>query len=103
MGPLDLAALDAVPLEEVPEAIGALEAAKARLWARLVVGQEHPASRAPSVALDIDEVVRRTGMSRPWLYREARAGRLPFARKLGRRFTFDEAGLTRWLEKRRAR
>jgi predicted DNA-binding transcriptional regulator AlpA len=58
-------------------------------------------STAPSIALDIDAVVKATGMSKPWLYREARAGRLPFARKLGRRFTFDEHGLTRWLERRR--
>jgi excisionase family DNA binding protein len=103
MVPLELAALDAVPLDEVPEAIGALEAAKARLWARLVVGQEHPAPPAPSIALDVDEVSARTGMSRPYLYREARAGRLPFARKLGRRIVFDEAGFTRCWERRRPR
>jgi len=42
-----------------------------------------------------------TGMSRGWLYREARAGRLPFARRLGRRLAFDEAGLQRWLDRRR--
>jgi excisionase family DNA binding protein len=40
-------------------------------------------------------------MSRDWLYREARAGRLPFARRLGRRVVFDEAGLDRWLARRR--
>ena len=53
--------------------------------------------------LEPDQVVKRTGMSKGWIYREARAGRLPFARKLGRRFTFDEAGLSKWLERRRAR
>jgi excisionase family DNA binding protein len=40
-------------------------------------------------------------MSKDYIYREARAGRLPFARKHGRRLVFDEAGLQRWLERRR--
>jgi predicted DNA-binding transcriptional regulator AlpA len=57
----------------------------------------------PSTALDIADVMQRTGMSRGWLYREARAGHLPFARRIGRRLVFDDAGLTRWLEKRRTR
>jgi predicted DNA-binding transcriptional regulator AlpA len=57
-------------------------------------------SPAPSNGLAIAAVVQRTGMSKDWLYREARAGRLPFARRLGRRVVFDETGLTRWLERR---
>jgi excisionase family DNA binding protein len=56
---------------------------------------------APSNGLAVGAVVQRTGMSRDWLYREARAGRLPFARHHGRRVVFDETGLTRWLERRR--
>jgi predicted DNA-binding transcriptional regulator AlpA len=40
------------------------------------------------------------GMSVPWLYREARAGRLPFARRIGRRLVFDRAECTRWLARR---
>jgi predicted DNA-binding transcriptional regulator AlpA len=55
----------------------------------------------PSNGLAVTAVMQRTGMSKDWLYREARAGRLPFARRLGRRVVFDEAGLTRWLERRR--
>ena len=50
--------------------------------------------------LDVTAVVERTGMSKDWLYREVRAGRLPFARRLGRRVVFDQAGLERWLERR---
>jgi predicted DNA-binding transcriptional regulator AlpA len=56
----------------------------------------------PGDALAVDQVVAATGMSRQWLYREARAGRLPFAGKIGRRITFDAAGLRRWLARRRA-
>lgn len=56
----------------------------------------------PSRALGIADVVTRTGMSRGWLYREARAGRLPFARRIPgtRRVVFDETGLARWLARR---
>jgi predicted DNA-binding transcriptional regulator AlpA len=55
----------------------------------------------PSNGLAVTAVMQRTGMSKDWLYREARAGRLPFARRLGRRVVFDEAGLVRWLARRR--
>jgi excisionase family DNA binding protein len=83
------------------EVIGTLEKLKFEVWTG--ANSAPIAPPAPSAALDIDEVVRRSGVSKPYLYREARAGRLPFARRIGRRFTFDEAGLARWLEKRRPR
>jgi excisionase family DNA binding protein len=80
------------------EVIGTLEKLKFEVWSGATAAPIVPP--APSVALTVDEVMQRTGMSKPWLYREARAGRLPFARRLGRRLVFDEAGLTRWLERR---
>jgi excisionase family DNA binding protein len=83
------------------EVIGTLEKLKFEVWTG--ANSAPTAPPAPSTALTVDEVAARTGMSKPWIYREARAGRLPFARKLGRRFTFDETGLVHWLERRRAR
>ena len=84
---------------EPAQVVGELEAL------RVVAFQEairppaaHP---APSNGLNVEAVVQRTGMSKDWLYREARKGRLPFARRLGRRVVFDEVGLARWLERRR--
>ena len=63
-----LAALAEVPADQLPEAIGALEAAKARAWARLttpaVPGAE-PHGSSDGAALDVAEVSRRTGMSVP--------------------------------------
>ena len=53
-----------------------------------------------SAALDVREVMQRTGMSRGWLYRQARAGKLPFAQRHGRAVRFDAAGLNRWLARR---
>jgi excisionase family DNA binding protein len=102
-----LTALAEVPADQLPEAIGALEAAKARAWARLttptVPAPETHGSLSDGAALDVDEVARRTRMSVTWLYRQARAGHLPFARRIGRRLVFDEAGLQRWLDRRRTR
>jgi predicted DNA-binding transcriptional regulator AlpA len=98
-----LRALAAVPAAEVALVLGEIEILKATLLARLMMPAPAAAIADPSsAALDVTEVVRRTGMSRGWLYREARAGRLPFARRLGRRLVFDEAGLRRWLDRRRA-
>jgi excisionase family DNA binding protein len=83
------------------EVIGTLEKLKYEVWTG--ANSAPAAAPTPSAALTVDEVANRTGMSKPWIWRQARAGRLPFARRLGRRFSFEEAGLTRWLEKRRAR
>lgn len=76
--------------------VGELEALKFAVWTRSTT----PPAPAPSRALAIEEVMARTGMSKGWLYREARAGRLPFARYIGRRLVFDQAGCTRWLARR---
>jgi predicted DNA-binding transcriptional regulator AlpA len=61
-----------------------------------------PVAPAPSRALDVAAVATMTGMSKRWLYREAAAGRLPFARKLGQRVVFDQVGCERWLARRQA-
>jgi excisionase family DNA binding protein len=99
-----LQALDAASAAELPTLIGQLEAAKARAWARLTAPpMATHVSTGDDAALDIVEVARRTGMSRQWLYRQARAGHLPFAKRLGRRLKFDPAGLARWMARRPSR
>src|SRR5262249_337778 len=96
-----LAALAEVPADQLPEAIGALEAAKARAWARLTTPQD----REPHVSsdngalLDIERAACLIGKSTSWLYREGRAGRIPFARRIGHGLRFDPAGLTRWVNR----
>jgi predicted DNA-binding transcriptional regulator AlpA len=64
--------------------------------AALASGQ--PAATGSDRMLDIHETATRTGMSEPWLYRNQRT--LPFARKIGRKLVFSEAGLDRWLKRR---
>jgi predicted DNA-binding transcriptional regulator AlpA len=92
---------DRVDTLDPARVVGELEALKFAVWTRTTSPAPSPAVPVPSRGLDIDAVVERTGMSRGWLYREARAGRLPFARRLGRRISFDATGLERWLGRRR--
>lgn len=81
------------------QVVGELEALKFAVWTTAIAPPAPPPS-APSRGLDVAAVMKRTGMSKDCLYREAREGRLPFARRLGRRVVFDEAGLARWLDRR---
>jgi excisionase family DNA binding protein len=97
-----------VPAAEVPKLIvqcGAehhrLAALETALASRLAPGERE--GTAIGDALTVEDVARRTGMSVAWLYRELRAGRLPFARRHGRRVKFDPVGLKRWLDRRPAR
>ena len=101
-------ALGQLDLEHAPlGALAALLTACASTVIRIAVWLATTAAVAPEAhatrMLKIGEVAARTGMSRGWLYREARAGRLPFARRLGRRLAFDEAGLQRWLARRQTK
>jgi len=88
---------------EPAELAGQLEQLRFTLWRSVMVPTPNGVdNHSVSDALDIDAVATRTGMSRQWLYRQARKGALPFARRLGRRLVFDEAGLARWLDRQRA-
>jgi excisionase family DNA binding protein len=103
--PPDLASVlhalaDRVDTLDPAQVVGELEALKFQLWAAATTSTAGPAASGFSSGLNVTAVMERTGMSKDWLYRAARAGRLPFARHLGRRVVFDEAGLNRWLERR---
>jgi predicted DNA-binding transcriptional regulator AlpA len=100
-----LAKIDQLPADQLPDAIGELEAAKAKAWTRLAVPvRAEPPVPGDDGALDVREVSRRTGMSVRWLYREARADRLPFVNdRHSRRLTFDPVRLQWWLNRRRTR
>ena len=55
-------------------------------------------ANGPDRLLTAQEVHERTTFSVDWLYRHANA--LPFARRVGRKVLFSEAGLAKWLAKR---
>jgi predicted DNA-binding transcriptional regulator AlpA len=87
---------------DVAEALGELEVLRVRLW-REVTTPVLAAPAPPTRAVSLREVVERSGMSRDWIYKQARANRLPFARRMGRRVTFDAARFAGWLERLRSR
>jgi excisionase family DNA binding protein len=113
--PPDLSALLAdparaadIPAADVPKLILQCGAEHHRLAAveTVLASRLAPSEREATVrgdALTVEDVARRTGMSVVWLYRELRAGRLPFARRHGRRVKFDPVGLQRWLDRRPVR
>lgn len=100
---LDPSDLETVPEECIPEALGALEKARAALWARLITpkpprAQEGPARGYDGRFLTAQEVAERLRTSRHWVYRQAsRLGGI----KVGGHIRFTEAGLTRYLDRTR--
>jgi predicted DNA-binding transcriptional regulator AlpA len=98
----DLAALLAdptrVPVEQIPDAIGELERAKAVLWARLTTPVSTNGGGEDRL-LTAEDVSQQTTLSLRWLYRHADA--LPFTRRVGRKVLFSSAGLAKWLATRR--
>ena len=98
---------DADP-SELPALVGTLAQAHALAQARITPMEPPPAggtTRATETPcnLSASEAARRVGMSKDYLYKEARAGRLSFVVRIGRRVLFDEQGLERWNRQRRMR
>jgi predicted DNA-binding transcriptional regulator AlpA len=85
------------------EIAGELERLRFTLWQTMTP----PAPAAPepgaSRALTVKDVMARTGMSKQSVYRKTRKNQLPFARRIGRRLAYDEAGLERWWAAQRPR
>jgi excisionase family DNA binding protein len=91
---------DQVETLEPAELVGQLEALKFQVWTAATNHAPAAVPTGPSRPLAVTAVAERMGMSTDYVYREARAGRLPFARRHGSRVVFDAAGLERWLAKR---
>ncbi len=98
---LDQAAA-AFALPEVADLIGRLVSIEERARLRLRQAADPGAVlTAPDDNLSAADAARRLGMSRDWLYRNAR--RLPFAGRIGRRVVFSARGLERWNQQRLVR
>jgi excisionase family DNA binding protein len=113
----DLATLAADPTrvedvspDRLPALIGEAEALRARLWARLQAGAIHAApapapdaSGGPDRLLKAKDAAERLGVDVRWIYRQSKAGRLPFARKLsGGTLRFSERGMEQWQRRKAA-
>lgn len=96
-----------VPPEHLPELVGAAEALRARLWARLqeAAAPKPPAERTPGSGepdrlLKAKEAAEILNVDTRWMYRHADS--LPFTKRLADRVVrFSERGLRRWIENRR--
>jgi len=98
--PSDVAEMPPECLPALLASLAALQGAAAARLAALPTRDTSPLSddRLVSVA----EAAKRTGMSRRWLYLQARKGNLPFARRIGRAVRFSPAGIERWLAARKS-
>jgi excisionase family DNA binding protein len=72
---------------------------------RPVVGADVPTSLEPSPStantarlLTVADVAQRLGVSKDWVWAQARAGRIPHV-QLGRYRRFREAAIEEWLER----
>lgn len=93
-----LAQLDSLPREEIPDAIGQLAAAQARLTARLVREATPALAEASSDRLlDAAEVAARLRVKRPAVYELIRTGRLPSVR-FGQRVRVRESALRAFID-----
>jgi excisionase family DNA binding protein len=100
---------EAIPPDEMADAIGELEAAKAQLYARLLNGRasseaqstgQHAKGTEPDRLLTVEEAAVLLGVTPRWLYRNADS--LPFTRRLGARtLRFSEKGIQRYIANRR--
>lgn len=88
---------------ELPRLRAALAEADSIALLRLVTPPMNTGELAESDAarsLSASEAARRLGVSPDYLYKQAKARRLPFAVRIGRRVVFDARGLDRWRRQR---
>ena len=85
--------------DELPAIIGALEAARAAAWARLVAPPTPAAKADVDQNLSVEAAASRLGVSADWIYKT----RLPFKVKIGRRVLCSARQLENWNRQRRER
>jgi prophage regulatory protein len=58
----------------------------------------HQQQQQPETLVRFPEVIRRTGLSRPWIYELMKAGTFPKQVKLGKRaVAWRESDLAKWI------
>jgi predicted DNA-binding transcriptional regulator AlpA len=100
------AAAEDLPASELPALLGELERVRLSLTARLLAPASPPVPIAPTStpapagdrALTAEEVGRRLGKSRWWVYKHR--DELPHSPLPGGGFVFSELSLERWISRR---
>ena len=91
-----------VPRESIPALMAQLAALQSILASRLVGGQSSSNGNAEGDRLvGIQEAAQKLGVSTQWLYR--RAAKLHFVVRMGRKLTFSEQGIERYIKQRAGR
>lgn len=100
IAPADVADM---PREALPGLLAGLAALQAAVAARLAVVPDANGNGAgPDEMLTAEQAARRTGMSRRLLYKQTKAGKLPFARRVSEKaLRFSALGIERWLAARK--
>ena len=102
-------ALAAIPAEEIPKLITALSSITIRLTTRLGRSALSPAvphgtaSNTEDRLISVEEAATRLGFSKDWIYRKAKAGKLPFTVRLENRVRFSANGIDRYIVQRKWR
>lgn len=89
--------VDNLDTENIPELLGAVEALRARLWARLQAPPYPATATGPEPLLEADDVAERLSMPKARIYELAREDRIPHIR-IGRQVRFPERRLAAWIE-----
>jgi hypothetical protein len=83
-----------LPVEELPELIGQLEAAKATAWARLTTPSN--GTQDYDQLLNVQTAAARLGVSEDYLYRHHQ--QYSFTRRQGRKLLFSAVGIEQFIK-----
>ena len=86
-----------LPVEELPELIGQLEAAKATAWARL--SWPPSGTHRHDELLTVETAATRLGVSADYLYRHSKD--YPFTQRQGRKLLFSALGIDKYIQNQR--
>ena len=106
--PPELATIDPDDLRSMlvtDRALASFFAARADIVAEVLAWRHRGSSQlhTSTAALNVDDVMQRTGMSRQWVYRNSKKGKqlAGCCRKQGRRRVWDADKLARWCDRQR--
>lgn len=103
MNELDLphpAAIAEAPREQLPSLLREVNLLQASILSRMMTESSSPMAPGPDELLGIDDAARRLGVTKTWLYRNAKD--LSFARRIGARtLRFSARGVDHYVSSRR--
>ena len=95
--------VDALPVDSLPAIVGELAALQAYAFARLTreAAAAPPSTTEDTTPYSLDDAAGRIRKSPAWLRRQANAGDVPGARKVGRSWLFPRTDFERYWQRHR--